>query len=163
MEGDLEDEICPDDMENKKDGEETIEYVVSGEHFHHLWGLYCCTEKDPSWKESEPGENPSNNKNSKDDITGSVQLGVVEHLGKLEEDIREVVYKKDQSSTPGEIAGPRERQESYGGQVVDEHFYKVFSSDVKELGEGERPVEGQLEHIVPPHRPLYVMVGVVVP
>ena len=65
-----------------------------------LSDLSAIPEKDPCWKESEPGENPSNNKNSKDDITGSVQLGVVEHLGKLEEDIREVVYKKDQSSTP---------------------------------------------------------------
>jgi len=106
MESNLEDEVCPDDMKDKEDGEETIEDVISREHLDHLRSLYRGTEKYPGREESEPGEAPSNNKDAEDDITGGVQLGVVEHLGQLQEYIREVMNNKNQSSTSGKITCP---------------------------------------------------------
>ena len=44
MESNLEDEVCPDDMEDKEDGEEAIEDVIGREHLDHLRSLYCGTE-----------------------------------------------------------------------------------------------------------------------
>ena len=44
MESNLEDEVCPDDMEDEEDGEETIEDVISRKHLDHLRSLYCGTE-----------------------------------------------------------------------------------------------------------------------
>ena len=56
-------------------------------------------EKYPSRKEPKPGEAPSNNEDAEDDITEGVQLGVVEQLGQLKENVREVMNNKNQSST----------------------------------------------------------------
>ena len=42
--GELEDKICPDEVENKQDGEEGVEDVVGGEHVDHLWGLNSRAE-----------------------------------------------------------------------------------------------------------------------
>ena len=67
------------------------------------------------------------------------------------------------SNQPGEIAGPWEGEEGDGGDVVDEHLCEVLPLDIKPLGYGERPVEGQLYHVVPPDRPLNIMVRIVVP
>ena len=47
--------------------------------------------------------------------------------------------------------------------MVDEHLCEVLPLDIKPLGYGERPVEGQLHHVVPPDRPLNIMVRIVVP
>ena len=44
MKSNLQNEVCPDDMEHKEDGKKTIEYVVGREHFNHLRSLYGCTE-----------------------------------------------------------------------------------------------------------------------
>ena len=39
-------------------------------------------------------------------------------------------------NTPGKIAGPWEWEKSYSCDVMNEHFYKVFSPDVRELWDG---------------------------
>lgn len=35
--------------------------------------------------------------------------------------------------------------------MVDEHLPKVLATDVPELGNGQRPVEGRWDHVVPPN------------
>ena len=64
---------------------------------------------------------------------------------------------------PGEVAGPGEGEEGDGGDVVDEHLHKVLPLHVEELHDGEGPVEGELEHVVPPDTGLHWVVGVGVP
>ena len=52
MESNLEDEVCPDDMKDKEDGEEAIEDVISREHLDHLRSLYRGTETQNSHKKN---------------------------------------------------------------------------------------------------------------
>ena len=56
--------------------------------------------KYPSWEHSKPCRYPDQDKDSEDEITGRVQLGVVEQLGQLQEYIGAVVGEQDQGSTP---------------------------------------------------------------
>ena len=57
--------------------------------------------KYPSWEYSEPCGCPDQEEDSEDDITGSVELGVVEHLGQLQEYVGAVVGEQHQGATPG--------------------------------------------------------------
>ena len=61
---------------------------------------YQLPVKYPSWEYSEPCRCPDQEEDSEDDITGGVELGVVEHLGQLQEYIGAVVGDQDQRSTP---------------------------------------------------------------
>ena len=47
--------------------------------------------------------------------------------------------------------------------MVDKHLNKILSFNIKELRNWQGPVEGELDHVVPPDRSLDVMVGVIVP
>ena len=47
--------------------------------------------------------------------------------------------------------------------MVNEHLPEVLPLDIPELGEEERPVEGQLKHVVAPHPRLHRVVGIIVP
>lgn len=49
-----------------------------------------------------------------------------------------------------QVAHPAERQQQQCDQVMDEHLPKVLAFDVEKLGDRERPVEGQRDHVVPP-------------
>ena len=64
---------------------------------------------------------------------------------------------------PGKIAGPGEWQEGNCCHVVDKHLNKIFSFNISELGNRQRPVEWELDHVIPPDGALYVMVWVIVP
>jgi hypothetical protein len=46
---------------------------------------------------------------------------------------------------------------------MDEHLDKILPLHVKELGDGEGPVESQGEHVVPPHILIQLVVWVVIP
>ena len=46
---------------------------------------------------------------------------------------------------------------------MNEHLHKVFPLHIKELGDGEGPVEGEGEHVVPPHVRVQLVVGIVIP
>ena len=70
---------------------------------------------------------------------------------------------REDTLIPGQIAGPGEWQQSYGGAVVDKHLYKVLPLDIKPLRYGERPVEGELHHVVPPDWGLNIVVWIVIP
>ncbi len=65
--------------------------------------------------------------------------------------------------SPEKIAGPGEGEKGDGGDVMNEHLHKVFPLHVKELGDGEGPVEGEGEHVVPPHVRVQLVVGIVIP
>ena len=45
--GHLEDEVGPDDVEDKEDGEEAVEDVVGGEHLHEVLGVDEGGVEDP--------------------------------------------------------------------------------------------------------------------
>ena len=57
--------------------------------------------KYPSREYSESCRCPDQEEDSEDDITGSVELGVVEHLGQLQEYVGAVVGEQHQGATPG--------------------------------------------------------------
>ena len=62
---DLEDEVSPNDMKHQKDGQKTIEDVISREHFHNLWSLNCRTIKNPGGINTQTGDDPSQSKTGK--------------------------------------------------------------------------------------------------
>ena len=47
--------------------------------------------------------------------------------------------------------------------MMNEHLHEVLPLNIRPLGDGQRPVEGELDHVVPPYGTLYIMVWVVVP
>ena len=56
-----------------------------------------------------------------------------------------------QGAYPGEVGCPGEHHQEDGSVVVDEHLPEVFPLDIKELTDGQGPLEGQLQHVVQPH------------
>ncbi len=68
-----------------------------------------------------------------------------------------------QGTHTGEVADPREGQQSDGGQVVHKHFPEIFALHVEKLGDAQGPVEAQLDHVVPPDIPIDSVMGIVVP
>lgn len=61
----LENEVGPDDVEDKEDGEEAVEDVVGREHLHQLRGLNRRTIENPSRENPETRHNPTERKDSK--------------------------------------------------------------------------------------------------
>ena len=57
---------------------------------------------------------------------------------------------EDQGPDPHKVGGPAEHDERDGGLVVDEHLPEVLPLHIKELAEGQGPVEGHLHHVVEP-------------
>ena len=55
-----------------------------------------------------------------------------------------------QGSYPGEVGCPGEHDQADGGVVMDKHLPEILPLDIKELADGQGPVEGQFQHIVPP-------------
>ena len=53
------------------------------------------------------------------------------------------MYDQHQGTHTGEIASPWECHQGYGGDMVNEHLPKVFSFDVKKLGNAQGPIETQ--------------------
>ena len=47
--------------------------------------------------------------------------------------------------------------------MVDEHLPEVLPPDIKELCDGQGPVEGQLQHVVPPDPLVHLVVWVIIP
>lgn len=68
----------------------------------------------------------------------------------LKEDVCTVVHDQDEGADAVQIAHPAERQQQQRDYVVDEHLPEVLALDVEELGEGQRPVEGHRDHVIPP-------------
>ena len=77
--------------------------------------------------------------------------GVFAQLGQLHPVVGQVVDHEDEGAHPMHLIAPAECEKSEGGNVVDEHLPEVFSLHVGELGDQEGPVEGHLEHVVPPN------------
>ena len=119
---------------------------------------------DPGREESEPGEGPGEGEHHERGVAGGVPAGVAEELGQLEPVVGEVVDQEDQGAHPVHVVGPAEGEQGQGRHVVDEHLPEVLeqdwpgfqmvldhlSLDIKELGDEEGPVEGHLQHVVPP-------------
>ena len=47
----------------------------------------------------------------------------------------------DQGAYSGEVGCPGEHDQADGGVVVEEHLPEIFPLHIKELTEGQRPVE----------------------
>ena len=60
------------------------------------------------------------------------------------------MYYQDQGPHAGEVGGPGEHHQGNGCVVVDEHLPEVLPFYIKELTDDQRPVEGQLHHVVQP-------------
>ena len=56
--------------------------------------------KYPCGEHSQPGDGPDEYKHSEHSVTESVELGVVEELGQLQEDVGTVVCEENQGSAP---------------------------------------------------------------
>ena len=57
---------------------------------------------------------------------------------------------------PEHLRGPAECQQGQRRQVVDEHLCEVLPLNVRELCEKQGPVEGHLEHVVPPNCEIWI-------
>ena len=53
----LEDEVSPDDVEDKEEGEEEVEDIVGREHLEYLASLNACGEYDNGGVVGQPGVN----------------------------------------------------------------------------------------------------------
>ena len=49
----------------------------------------------PCWEDSQPGDCPDEYEHSEHSVTESVELGVVQQLGQLQEDVSTVVGQQD--------------------------------------------------------------------
>jgi len=74
-----------------------------------------------------------------------------DQVSHLEEDVCDVVRDQNERAHPREVAGPAECQQGDSGHVMHEHLPKVLPLGVEKLRDDQRPVEGQLDHVVPPH------------
>ena len=52
-----------------------------------------------------------------------------------------VMDDHDQGAYPGEVGSPGEHDQADGGVVVEEHLPEIFPLHIKELTEGQGPVE----------------------
>ena len=97
-----------------------------------------------------PGDDPNKREKHKDSVTSLAIAGIAKELGKLQQVISTVVDDHHQGSYPGEVGSPGEHDQADGGVVMDEHLPEILPLDIKELADGQGPVEGQFQHVVPP-------------
>ena len=106
-------------MEDQQNRKEAIENVISRKHFNYLGSLdgrakslhYNSLKfrnqvkpvKYPSWEDSESCRGPDAQKQPEHDVAESGQLGVVEHLGKLEENVTAVVGQEHERAAPKSV------------------------------------------------------------
>ena len=118
-------------MEHQQNRKKAIEDVISRKHFDYLGGLHCRTKrylhlyledtqksskpvKYPSWKDSQSCRGPNAQKQPEHDVTQCVELGVVKHLGKLQEDVTTVVGQEHERTAPAS----RQRTLRFGSTIL---------------------------------------------
>ena len=79
----LEDEVSPDDVEDKQEGEEEVEDIVGREHLEYLPSLQARGEYDNGGVVGQPGEDPGEGEHHKGGIKDLLVLGVLGHLGEF--------------------------------------------------------------------------------
>ncbi len=87
-------------------------------------GFNCHAVDDPGGKDAEPGDDPRHRESTEEDFWRVSISGVLQQLGRLEEDVRAIVQEEDEGSDLEEVAGPREAHQQDGGHVVHEHDLK---------------------------------------
>ena len=153
----LDQEISPYTVKHLEGDKETIEDVVGGEELDVPSSVIECRVEDVGWVYSTPKDvrfmdrniqilylpchNPYKRKDGKDCITRLPVVGVSEQLGELQQGVRHVVEDHDKGPDPGEVAAPGEHHQQDGRVMMEEHLPEVLPLHVKELTDGEGPVE----------------------
>ena len=113
--------------------------------------------------EDWPGYDPDEGEDAEYRITSPLVVDISEHLGQLQQRVGHVVEDHHQGADPSEVVCPGEHHQQDGGIVVDHHLQEVLPPHIKELWDGEGPVEGELHHVVAPDVARHGVVGIVVP
>ena len=80
---DFEDEIGPNDMEHQEYGQETVENVISREHFHDLGSFYGCAIQYPGGVHPQTSYNPGQCETGKQEIAEFLIVGIFAQFGCL--------------------------------------------------------------------------------
>ena len=86
-----------------------------------------------------------------------------EQLGQWQQWVGTVVEDQAENSEAVEVKDPEDAEEADSNNVVNKHFTEVLSLCVEQLHEGHGPIEGQLQHVVPPHLRLNHMKWITLP
>ena len=97
-----------------------------------------------------PRDDPDWSEDHENSLTGFGVVCISEKLGQLEQGVPDIMDNEDEGAHPDKVGGPGEHDQANGGLVVDEHLPEVFPLDIKELADGEGPVECHLQHVVQP-------------
>ena len=73
------------------------------------------------------------------------------------------MYNEHERSNAYEIDDVGEREQRDGRHVMKKHLPEILSFHVDELREEQRPVESQLDHVVPEHVGCQRVIGMVGP
>lgn len=136
-------------MEHQKHDEQRVEDVIDGIHGQDARRLDAGAVDDAR-EEPEPGGDPGDGEQAEHDIAGLLQVRVLQELRRLQQNVTAVVHQQHQRADAMQVADPTERNQHQGQDVMDEHLPEVLSLVVDELGEGQRPIEGHRDHVVPP-------------
>ena len=68
-----------------------------------------------------------------------------------------IIENQPKNSKTVQVVDPEEVQKADGDNVVNKHFTEILALHVKELHESHGPVEGQLQHVVPPYTALNLL------
>ena len=79
----LEDEVSPDDVEDKEEGEEEVEDIIGREHLKYLPSLNACREYDNGGVVGKPGVDPGEGEHHKGGVADLLILCVLGQLGKF--------------------------------------------------------------------------------
>jgi len=143
--------------------QQPVEDVVGGEHLNESGCVQHGGIQDPGRIDSASRDNPGYGEKKENRITQLPVFDISAELGQLQQMVGAVVHNQHQRPDPGKVRGPGEHHQRYRRVVMDEHLPKILSLDVEELGDGERPVEGELDHVVHPHVAVHLVIWIIVP
>jgi len=153
----------PDQVEQLEQAEQDEEEVVEGRELEEVASVKKRGVQDPEREYSAPRDNPSECEESKKDVAGVLESGVLQQFGKLQQVVGAVVHQDHKGANPGEMGGPGEGDEENCGVVMNEHLPEVLPLHVKELADREGPIEGEFNHVVDSDIWLYLECHLIAP
>lgn len=147
---DLQNERRPDHVQHLQSAEQTVEDVVGRKHFDHPERVVRRVGDDAVGQQHDAREDPAEREQREQDVRQTPHLQVAEDLRAVQRYVGEVVDDHHHGADAVEVAGPGEREQQHGDDVVYEHLPEVLALDVEELRHDQRQVEAELDVVVPP-------------
>ena len=95
------------------------------------------------------GEEPDQREGDEAFFAETIPLGVIGKFADFEEPIADIVDDEEDGPNAHPVGHPGYRQLDQRDRVMSEHLPKVFTSHVEELGDEERRIESDLQHVIP--------------